>query len=50
MHRLVYAEHHATLLLARQRERNIKHWPRSWKVKLILKENLNWDDLYDKLV
>ena len=50
LHRLVYVEHHATLLLARQREQNIKHWPRSWKVQLILKENLNWDDLYDKLV
>jgi putative endonuclease len=50
LHRLVYFEHHATLLLARQRERNIKHWPRSWKVQLILKNNLNWDDLYDRLV
>jgi putative endonuclease len=50
LHRLVYAEHHTTLLLARQRERNMKHWPRSWKVQLILKNNLNWDDLYDKLV
>jgi putative endonuclease len=50
LHRLVYAEHHRTLLLARQRERNIKHWPRSWKVQLILKSNLNWADLCDKLV
>jgi putative endonuclease len=50
LHRLVYAEWHETLLAARQRERNTKHWPRAWKVQLILKENLNWDDLYDKLV
>jgi putative endonuclease len=49
LHRLVYAEEHQTLLLARQRERNIKHWPRSWKVQLILKQNLNWDDLHDQL-
>jgi putative endonuclease len=28
---------------------NIKHWSRAWKVRLILKENLNWDDLYDKI-
>lgn len=48
--RLVYFEHHATLLAARQREQNVKHWPRGWKVRLILKNNLNWDDLYDKLV
>ena len=48
--RLVYFEHHPTLLAARQREQNIKHWPRAWKVRLILKNNLNWDDLYDQLV
>jgi putative endonuclease len=48
--RLVYFERHATLLGARQRERTIKHWPRAWKVRLILKNNLNWDDLYGKLV
>ena len=47
---LVYFEHHPTLLAARQRERTIKHWPRAWKVRLILKNNLNWDDLYDQLV
>jgi putative endonuclease len=50
LHRLVYAERHATLLATRQREQNIKHWPRAWKIQLILKENLNWDDLYDKIV
>jgi putative endonuclease len=50
LHRLVYVEHHQTLLLARQRERNIKHWPRAWKVQLILKNNLNWDDLYDQVI
>ena len=31
------------------RERNIKHWPRAWKVTLILRTNPNWDDLYDQL-
>jgi len=29
---------------------NIKHWARAWKVRLILKESLNWDDLYDKII
>jgi putative endonuclease len=47
--RLVYAEHHDTIISARQREINIKHWPRAWKVRLIFKNNLNWDDLYDRL-
>ena len=47
LRRLVYVEYHDDLLAARQRETNIKHWPRAWKVRLILKNNLNWDDLYD---
>jgi len=39
--RLVYAERHEHILVAKQREMNIKHWPPAWKVRLILKENLN---------
>jgi putative endonuclease len=46
---LVYAERHDHILAAKQREMNVKHWPRSWKVRLILKNNLNWDDLYDSI-
>ena len=48
--RLVYAERHETLLAAKQREANIKHWPRAWKVRLIHQENPDWDDLYDRLL
>jgi putative endonuclease len=29
LHRLVYAEWLETLLAARQREQNVKHWPRA---------------------
>jgi putative endonuclease len=47
--RLVYAERHDDILAAKQRERNIKHWRRAWKVRLILKGNPDWDDLYDRL-
>jgi putative endonuclease len=47
--RLVYAEWHDDILRAKQREMNIKHWPRSWKIRLILKNNLGWDDLYDSI-
>ena len=43
---LVYCEEHATVLLAIQREKNIKHWPRAWKVRLILENNPGWADLY----
>jgi putative endonuclease len=50
LHRLVYAERHEDILIAKQREMNIKHWSRAWKVKLILKENPNWDDLYGSLI
>jgi putative endonuclease len=47
--RLVYAEWYDDILSAKQREMNIKHWPRAWKVRLILKNNLSWDDLYDSV-
>ena len=48
--RLVYAEHHADIRDALQREKNIKHWPRTWKVELIESQNPGWADLYDSLV
>jgi putative endonuclease len=48
--RLVYAEWYDDILLAKQREANIKHWPRAWKVRLIHRENPFWEDLYDRLV
>jgi putative endonuclease len=47
--RLVYAEWYDDILSAKQREMNIKHWPRAWKVRLILKNNLSWDDLSDSV-
>jgi len=47
--RLVYAELHADIQLAIQREHNMKHWPRTWKVRLILAANSTWADLYDQL-
>ena len=48
--RLVYAEFHDDIRLAIQREHNIKHWPRAWKVRLIHGANPEWDDLYDTLI
>ena len=45
--RLVYAERHDSIESAIQRERNIKHWCRGWKVQLIHSINPAWDDLYD---
>ncbi len=49
LHRLVYAEHHADIRTALQCEKNIKNWVRAWKVRLILKQNPDWEDLYDRL-
>ena len=48
--RLVWAERHEDIRGAIQREKNRKHWPRAWKVDLIVAENPDWSDLYDKLV
>jgi len=50
LHRLVYVEEHDSITQAIQRERTIKHWPRAWKVRLILRMNPEWDDLYETLV
>jgi putative endonuclease len=47
--RLVYAERHETIEQAIQRESNIKHWPRAWKIDLIVAMNPDWGDLYEKL-
>jgi putative endonuclease len=47
--RLVYMEFHERIADAIQRESNIKHWPRAWKVRLILDANPGWNDLYETL-
>jgi putative endonuclease len=46
---LVYYEAHDTAVVAIQREKNMKHWPREWKIDLILSMNPNWRDLYDEI-
>jgi len=46
---LVYAERHEDIRTAIQRERNLKHWSRAWKVRLILRDNPDWEDLYGRL-
>ncbi|HEY3910220.1 MAG TPA: GIY-YIG nuclease family protein [Stellaceae bacterium] len=50
LERLVYAEHHSVIRDAIQREKNIKHWPRVWKIQLIELQNPDWTDLYDSLL
>jgi len=46
---LVYYEEHATALEAIQREKNIKHWPRAWKVDLVRELNPEWRDLFEEI-
>ena len=50
VHRLVYAEFHATMPLAIQREKQLKKWNRAWKLRLIEEINPQWHDLYDDLL
>jgi len=47
--RLVYVERYDDIHSAIQREKLMKHWPRAWKVRLILRENPHWNDLHERL-
>ena len=47
--RLVWSERHDDIRVAIQREKTMKHWPRAWKVRLILSANPERDDLYTLL-
>lgn len=44
---LVYFEQFDDPTNAIQREKNLKHWSRAWKIQLIEGANPNWHDLYD---
>jgi len=47
--RLIYYEQHETVPLALQREKNIKHWSRDWKLNLIEESNPQWKDLWEEI-
>jgi putative endonuclease len=44
--RLVYFEQFDDIENAIKREKRLKKWNRAWKIRLIEKQNPNWDDLY----
>lgn len=46
---LVYYEIYDDYWLAAQREANMKKWKRQWKINSIIKENPDWNDLYETL-
>jgi len=45
----VYFEPHDTIEAALQREKNIKHWSRKWKIDLIRSFNADWCDLWEDI-
>jgi putative endonuclease len=47
--RLVFMAFHEDIRDAIQREKNMKHYSRAWKVRLILETNPDWRDLYEDL-
>jgi putative endonuclease len=46
---LVYFEQYDDIRDARQREQNLKHYLRAWKIRLILLNNPSWSDLFEQL-
>ena len=50
IHNLVYYELHENMQSAILREKQIKKWNRTWKLRLIEEQNPEWNDLYALLV
>jgi len=46
---LVYIKPFDDIRVAIQREKNLKKWPRAWKIALIGETNPDWRDLYEGL-
>jgi putative endonuclease len=46
---LVWFESHEDARSAITREKQLKKWNRSWKIKLLQQENPLWRDLYDDI-
>ena len=50
VHTLVWHEAHATMESAIGREKAIKDWRRTWKLRLIEAINPQWRDLYEDIL
>src|SRR5690554_1384050 len=46
---LVWYEVHDDIAEAIKREKQIKKWERKWKLRIIEKQNPDWNDLYETL-
>jgi putative endonuclease len=49
VHLLIWYEVHQTAESAIIREKQIKAWKRSWKLRLIEEHNPEWNDLYEDI-
>ncbi len=47
---LVYYEVFDEIAEAIKREKQLKEWQRKWKIELIEKQNLKWEDLYETIL
>jgi len=47
---LVYFELYSEMYQAITREKRLKKWNRSWKIRLIEEQNPHWADLWDEIV
>jgi putative endonuclease len=50
LNNLVYFEMHDAMLDAISREKQLKHWNREWKIRLIEKANPEWLDLSEGIL
>jgi len=50
LNKLVYVEWYDSLENMVARERQLKEWNRNWKIRLIIKQNPDWKDLYDGIL
>jgi len=50
VHRLVCFEQHDSMIGALTREKQLKKWQRSWKIRLIEQDNPKWLDLYTEII
>jgi len=48
--KLVYFEETEDVKSAIEREKQLKHWNRAWKIKLIEEKNPHWIDLYKEII
>ena len=49
LHRLVHVERFDEIEVAIVREKQVKHWKRDWKIRLIEEQNPDWLDLFERV-